>query len=104
MLAPADSTKKYYQPKDQYMHLYCGKCNIPVPTELKEHSDNSLINEKDGESYLPQSYYFISDGSYFTDSESKMLINCADLVNCVNHPDGKRLNGCCGAGWFRWSK
>jgi len=78
------------------MRLYGRTCNIPVTAELKELSDNSLINEKEGVPYLPQGYYFISDGSYFTDSESKILINCADLVNCVNHPDGKRLNGCCG--------
>lgn len=73
-----------------FMRLYCRKCNIPVTEKLEELIDGNLLNEKDGEPCLPKGSYAISDGEYYTDSKSKVLINCAGLINCMNHPDRNR--------------
>jgi len=78
------------------MHLYCRKCNIPITKELELLLDKDLLSEMDGEPHVPEGFYTISDGEYFTGSEGQMLIYCSDLINCTYHPDKTRLNGCCG--------
>jgi len=78
------------------MRLYCRKYNIPVTKELELLLDQDLHSEKDGEPHVPEGFYTISDGEYFTGSEGQLLIYCSDLINCTYHPDKTRLNGCCG--------
>lgn len=78
------------------MQLFCRKCNIPVSNILKELPESSLLNEQDGEEFIQKGYYVISSAEYFTDSEGKLIINIFDLLNCIDHPDASRLNGCCG--------
>lgn len=78
------------------MQLFCRKCDIAVSDPLQELTDMNLLNETDGEDFIPKGYHLISDGEYYTHSEGKLIINKANLINCLDHPDRGRLSGCCG--------
>ena len=78
------------------MKLFCQKCGVVLTKELNELSDLSRLSEEDDKDYLPAGFFFRSDGSYFTGSEGKVIINLNDLLNAQNHHDPTRLNGCCG--------
>ncbi|MBA9078664.1 hypothetical protein [Rufibacter quisquiliarum] len=78
------------------MKVKCGKCGIELTEELESLDDTTLLNETDEQSYVPIGKLFISDGEYYTGTEGKIIINCADLKNAKNHPDIIRLQGCCG--------
>ncbi|MCB2379432.1 hypothetical protein LGH70_17670 [Hymenobacter sp. BT635] len=76
--------------------MYCRKCKIPLTNDLLELPNRALISEEEGEDYIPQGFFVISDGSYFTNSANQLIINVRDMLNCANHPNPSRLNGCCG--------
>lgn len=78
------------------MQLFCRKCAIPVSGILQELPQSITLNETDGNDFISKGYYLVSDGEYFTGSEGKLIINKSDLINCKDHPDAGRLNGCCG--------
>lgn len=78
------------------MKVYCKECNIELSKDLTELTDINLLNEEDENDFLPKGYIFKSDGEYFTGTEEKLIINLTDSLNTTNHPDFKRLNGCCG--------
>lgn len=78
------------------MILYCRKCNVPVTNSLGELTNQNLLCEENGKDYIPQGFFVISDGNYFTNTESHLIINKRDLINCANHPNPSRRNGCCG--------
>lgn len=78
------------------MRVYCRKCNLQLSNPLTELIDLSLINEGDQKDYIPVGYALYSNGNFFTGSKGKLIINLNDLLNTNNHPDHKRLNGCCG--------
>lgn len=77
------------------MKVYCKACHVPLTKEI-ELSGDYAFNETDGEDFLPEGLYTISDGAYFTGTEGCIIINAADLVNKADHPDPSRHNGCCG--------
>ena len=66
-----------------------------MSNELVKLTDLDQITEDDGKDFLPEGYYFVSDGEYFTDSDDKIIINLKNLINTKNHSDLRRLNGCC---------
>ena len=78
------------------MQFYCAKCHLPITNEIQKVNGLYVLNEEDKEDYLPRGYFIVSNGEYFTGSEGKLLINKADLINCKEHSDSRRLNGCCG--------
>ncbi len=77
------------------MQLFCRKCDIPVTVLIKELLDITALNEADGKDLIPKGYYILSNGDY-TNTAGKLIINSFDLINCKDHPNGGRLNGCCG--------
>jgi len=78
------------------MKIHCKICGIELSDELKQLTDESLLNEADGQDFIPQGYYMWSDGGYFTNSTGKLTMNKENLINSKNHSNISRLNGCCG--------
>ncbi len=78
------------------MKIYCKTCHTELSPELQPLPADIPVNEADGEAYLPQGYYVVSDGNDYTNTEGKIIIHIHDLKNAIFHPDSKRLNGCCG--------
>ncbi len=78
------------------MKIYCKTCHAELTPELNLLPESIAVNETDGEAYLPQGYYIISDGNHFAKTEGQILIHIHDLRNSTFHTDSKRLNGCCG--------
>jgi len=78
------------------MKVYCKTCHAKLTPELQRLPDESHTNEMDGQNYLPTGFYLKSDGTYFTHSKGKIIVNTGDLINANYHPDPRRLNGCCG--------
>lgn len=78
------------------MQLFCRKCHVPVSNILEELADQNVLDETDGKDFIPKGYFVIGSGDYFTNTEGKLIMNKSDLINCKNHPNRSRLNGCCG--------
>lgn len=78
------------------MRIYCKQCGLKLSAELEILGDLSLLNEKDQEEFIPQGFYCISDGSFFTHSEGAVIVNLCDEANLLIHEDPKRSSGCCG--------
>ena len=78
------------------MKVFCKECKIALSKELVELTDSKLLNEGDEKPFIPASFFTKSDGEFFTGTKDKLIINLNDLINIKNHPDFKRLNGCCG--------
>jgi hypothetical protein len=78
------------------MRIICKECHIELSKDLAELPGKNHLDESDGNDFLPLGRFYISDGSYFTDSENKIIINTKDFINEKNHPIADRLNGCCG--------
>ncbi len=77
------------------MKLFCKQCKIQISNNLIKLEDKNLLNENDGEDYIPQGYYIIDDGDYYS-TEGNLIINIKDIINTERHSDKSRLNGCCG--------
>jgi hypothetical protein len=78
------------------MIFKCKKCGVEISNDLIELKIGSALCEIDGKDYVPIGMYHLSQGEFFIGSESKIIINKNDLINCNNHPNGSKLNGCCG--------
>ena len=78
------------------MKLYCRQCGVDLTVELVEMSASSGLCEERGEDYLPQGNYRLNDGAYYAVADGQIIVNLRDVVNLTNHPDKRRLNGCCG--------
>jgi hypothetical protein len=83
------------------LKLVCKSCEIEISNVLTELRDLSLLNEEIGEDhtpldYIPQGYFLIVGEDDEVDKKGTIIINMKDLINSKHHPDGDRLNGCCG--------
>lgn len=78
------------------MRIKCAHCNVELTDELLQIADPTQLNENDGEDFIGRGQFFISDGAYYTDTETQIVINIKDLKNSKRHSDHSRLNGCCG--------
>lgn len=78
------------------MIVTCKNCSVTLTNNLIELKDKSLINENDGEDYIPEGFYIIGNEDYHSIMKDRIVINIKDLINSTNHWDRKRLNGCCG--------
>ena len=78
------------------MKLVCKLCNIEITNHLVELQNLNLLNENDGEDYIPSGFYIVGDGRYDSRSKGRIIINLNDLINSKHHSDASRLNGCCG--------
>lgn len=78
------------------MKVRCKICDIELTHDLKEVSSIKYLNEADGEDFIKRGQFFISDGNYYSGTESQIIINRQDLKNSSNHFETSRLNGCCG--------
>ena len=63
--------------------------------------DPQLLREVDGEDHVPVGFFWPAPppgqtGGYYTEAAGDFLVNLKDAINVRNHPDSKRLNGCCG--------
>jgi hypothetical protein len=79
----------------------CSACELALTKPLARLDDLSRLSEKDGEDHVPQGFYLVApdpgeDGGYYSEAAGQFLINLRDLRNTRRHPDGRRLNGCCG--------
>lgn len=74
--------------------LRCVVCGIALTRPVEPLDDASLLCPEDGRPYVPEGRLWLSDGDYYPIGE--WALNLADLVNTRHHPDGRRLNGCCG--------
>jgi hypothetical protein len=61
---------------------------------LAELTNPSLICLEDGQPYLPPGLVAIANGTHFP--KGHIVTSLGDLMNTANHPDYRRLNGCCG--------
>lgn len=77
------------------MKLVCRQCNVELSKQVVELEDLTLLNEKDGEDYIPQGFYIIEKGEE-VDLRDTIIINLKDLLHSKYHHDRRRLNGCCG--------
>jgi hypothetical protein len=77
------------------MIVYCKKCGLPLTKQITEYTGVSF-GEADEQPYIQPGYYTVSDGSFFADTNGKLIINIEDLINTTNHTNSSRLNGCCG--------
>jgi hypothetical protein len=78
------------------MKLHCRRCGVELTAELEKLKDPFVLCEDDGKDHIPQGYYCLSDGEYYTGSDGQIIVNLRDVVNLKNHSDTARLNGCCG--------
>jgi hypothetical protein len=78
------------------LKLVCKSCEIEISNVLTELNDISLIKEEMEEDYIPQGYFLIVNEEDKVDEKGTIIINMKDLINSKHHPDGDRLNGCCG--------
>ncbi|OZT11108.1 hypothetical protein CHN50_18370 [Priestia aryabhattai] len=69
---------------------------MDISNVLTELNDMSLLKEEMEEDYIPQGYFLIVDEDDEVDKKGTIIINMKDLINSKHHPDGDRLNGCCG--------
>ncbi|WPC43827.1 hypothetical protein [Clostridium sp. JS66] len=72
------------------MKLVCKQCNIELTKHLIKLQNLNLLNENDGEDYIPSGFYIIGDGSYDSNSKGKIIINLNDLINSKHHSDASR--------------
>lgn len=77
------------------MRVYCKICGLVLTQDIVRYSGKNF-GEADAENYIPSGYYTISDSEYFHESLGAIIINITDLINCENHKERGRLNGCCG--------
>lgn len=78
------------------MIIKCKQCGLTLAELQHGVAANSLINETDGDDYIPQGFYIISDGSFYNDTMGMIIINKNDLKNSINHTEAFRIQGCCG--------
>nr|WP_232337017.1 hypothetical protein [Lysinibacillus timonensis] len=78
------------------MKLICNACHIEISKQISELEDLTLLNSIDGQNYVPEGFYIISDGTYLERLKGSIIINTNDLLNSNYHSDISRLNGCCG--------
>lgn len=78
------------------MVIKCLVCNTVLTNELIELTDLNELNDEDGEDFIPEGRFFISNGEHYLNSKGQIIINKKDLINSKNHTDFSRLNGCCG--------
>jgi hypothetical protein len=78
------------------MKIICQTCNVEISKQVTELDDVSLLNENDGEAYIPEGFYIIDNGKENIRTKGSITINLKDLINSNYHPDESRLNGCCG--------
>jgi hypothetical protein len=76
--------------------IRCRACNRPLSTALEREVSGSSTNHEDGQPFVPGGSFHVSDGEFFTGSEGRYIINLSDGLNLRDHPDRRRLNGCCG--------
>jgi hypothetical protein len=74
----------------------CKYCQVALTEEIAELQDHSLLDESDGKPHVPNGYFYLSQGQYWTTSNGNYLINLSDLQNIKHHWDTKRIQGCCG--------
>lgn len=78
------------------LKLICKECNLEISEPLSELKDLNLINENDGQDYIPRGFYLIQEETAYELVKGSIIINIKDLINSNRHSDGSRLNGCCG--------
>jgi hypothetical protein len=59
-------------------------------------SKNRHPNEGDKQPFVQPGAWVVSDGSFFTGTEGRLVINIEDGQNMRRHSNQARLNGCCG--------
>ena len=79
-----------------FMKVICQKCNVEISKRVTELDDLSLLNENDGEAYIPEGFFWVDNGDVDIRTKGTIIINLNDLINSNYHPDPSRLNGCCG--------
>jgi hypothetical protein len=75
----------------------CRVCGRSLAVELEEVASPQLLNETDGQDHIPRGAFCVSDGSFFTGSEGKIIVNVDVAERLVKHADTKRWTGCCGS-------
>ena len=78
------------------MKLICQNCKIEISKQVTELKDINFLNENNGEDYIPEGFFMVDSGLEDIKTKGYIIINIKDLLNSNYHPDGSRLNGCCG--------
>lgn len=50
----------------------------------------------DRAAFVSEGCLFVEDGEFFTENQGWFVVNIADGRHLTNHPDARRLAGCCG--------
>jgi len=74
----------------------CQLCKTELSSHLEELADLTALSDADNAPHVPEGRYVLSDGSFFTGTEGKVIMNLHDARNIRRTDDPSRLNGCCG--------
>jgi hypothetical protein len=80
---------------DSRVVVRCRRCGAPLTYPLARLTDRSLLSGNDGEPYLPRGWFTVSNGDW-SGPRGQLIANLGDRTFTAHHPDGRRLNGCCG--------
>jgi hypothetical protein len=72
----------------------CRACGVPLTARLRRLMDRSLLNDNEGEAYVPQGTFIVSRGDF--GPARQFVVHLGDLVDVGYHDDPRRRNGCCG--------
>jgi hypothetical protein len=73
----------------------CPSCGQVITRPLREMSPDDICLE-DRKPAVPAGHCAPSDDDYWTGSTGRILVNVADLVGTLPHPNSTRRHGCCG--------
>ncbi len=74
----------------------CPVCGQAITRPLAPLPADCAVCLEDGKAAVRQGFFALSDDDYWTGSFGSPLVNLADLVGTVHHPDTRRIQGCCG--------
>jgi hypothetical protein len=76
------------------VRVECRSCGRALSRGLTQEVVEPI--DENGQPFVPSGSWHISDGSVYTGTDGKFVININDALNLRDHPDSSRFNGCCG--------
>jgi hypothetical protein len=67
------------------MRLVCRKCKVEISKEITALKDLALLNNNDGEDYIPNGFFMIETGAQDFNTKGLIIINLTDLINTSYH-------------------
>lgn len=74
----------------------CSACGAVVTNPVERLEDATQIRLGDGEAAVPQGRFAVADPKEWSSFGGWFMLNLADAVGTREHPEVRRLSGCCG--------